>query len=116
MASTLRAIVLADDDGPILKVEAVMDYRVSWAPRTTGQGPSGGKRCRNGRTRGEYFVRWKGLSAEHASWEPDTDVVDGSRELVTAFWQARAVPQPVEVTPWARRGRRQLRRGADAAS
>jgi hypothetical protein len=37
-----------------LEVEAIIDYHVAWASRTTGQGSSSGKRLCKGLTHGEH--------------------------------------------------------------
>jgi hypothetical protein len=112
----IRQPMFADEDGPIMEVEAILDYRVAWVPPDAGLRASGGKKKRTGRTRGEYLVQWKALGPEHASWEPDTNVVDGSPRLLAEFWHARGVAQPSVVASRVAPRTSRSKRGRDVAS
>ena len=46
------------------------------------------KRLRKGRT--EYFVKWKGWSPKHSTWEPEENILDP--RLIQQFTQRKSKP------------------------
>lgn len=89
------APLLKDRAGDVWEVERILAHRCKTSSsKTKGRRADGSLKARATKQRRnhfEYKVRWKGFSAEHDSWEPESHIVGGAAELLAAYWAAGGV-------------------------
>lgn len=67
-----------DNNSPLWEVDKLLDHM----PLTDGKKKSY-----------KYLVRWKGYTAEHDTWEPESQFSDDS--MIKAYWASRAEKHPI---------------------
>ena len=70
---------LAEDGGPIMEVERILDHR--------DVSVSSGGRGRQSKHKivREYLVSWQGFGPQEASWEPESNLRDQASEMLDTY-------------------------------
>lgn len=92
--------LLSDPKGAIWQVERLLDHRDvrTGSSLTKGRGAAGTPKkraTRLPRVVRQYLVKWQGYDRpEDNTWEPESSLVGGAKELLSAYWAERAAAAP----------------------